>query len=137
DRARGPTPSRNSRSTVSSATSRAVPATRVRSPTVPRARTPRRDRRYKVVSEGGALDAVVQLTRAGTVLRTEASELARLREQFTQRACLKLLCLTVPRQPTALLDAIDRWEFYERVHPNAGSPPPVDWCLRNDRVSGE
>ena len=78
-----------------------------------------------------------QLSRGGTTVRAGAEELARLRAEFGQQQCIHLPRVIEGPFAQALLDAIDRSEFYERVHPEAGTPPPVDWCLRDERLSGE
>jgi hypothetical protein len=80
---------------------------------------------------------VVQLTRAGTVVRAGAHEVNRLREEFARRQCIRLPQFIERQRAEALVDAIERSEFFERVHPNCGTTPPVDQCLRNDRILGE
>jgi hypothetical protein len=82
-------------------------------------------------------DSVVQLTRGGTILSAKAEALPLLRERFAREQCVRLPQLLEAGRAQALLDAIDGSEFFERIHADAGSPPPVDWCLNNDKISGE
>lgn len=81
-------------------------------------------------------ETVVQVTRRGTVLFAGPGDLGRLREEFSRRHCIRLPQLLDAATAQGLLDAIDRSEFVERVHPEGGTPPPTDWCLVNDKVSG-
>src|SRR5262245_22953931 len=81
--------------------------------------------------------AVFQLHRGGMVVRAPTAEVARLRERFAQQHCIQLPGLIDARAAQTLLDTIDRSEFFERVHEGGGKIPPVDLCLKNDKLCAE
>src|SRR5262245_55914722 len=77
---------------------------------------------------------MIHLARTGAVWYGSEDAVSSLREEFERRQCVRLRVLIDGETAQRLTREIDGSDFIERVHNDAGDPPPVDLCMQNHRV---
>ena len=79
---------------------------------------------------------MIQLTKTATRLSGSAADLECLRKQFEQRHYIRLPQFVEIQLVRLFQHGIDHAKFYERVHKNGGTPPPIDHCMKDNSTTG-